>query len=180
MGGRMIKHILFPITYNCNLDCYFCKEKNKVLDRSAQDSVETIINGHAGKVPWIFITGGEPFLSEDLIWACDTLRAAGFKVGVTTNGTINKPEIADHVDRIGISIDGDKEFHDSARGDGVYDKAINFLKSIHGKCETIVMSVALADNKEALLKLKPILEEINPTYWQVQTDIHNPNVPIPV
>jgi len=42
------------------------------------------------------------------------------------------------------------------------------------------MSVALADNKEALLKLKPILEEINPTYWQVQTDIHNPNVPIPV
>jgi MoaA/NifB/PqqE/SkfB family radical SAM enzyme len=177
----VIHHILFPITYRCNLKCPFCKEWQKTSIVDIPAALAKIIE-QAGQVEWIFITGGEPLLVEELIWVCDELRNAGFKVGVTTNGTIFMPEILDHVDMIGFSIDGDKEFHDNSRGEGVYDKAINFLKYAKeaNKCETTVMSVALKDNQEALVKLKPILDEIDPTYWQVQTDVNNRDVPIPV
>jgi len=176
-----MKHVLFPITYNCNLKCSFCKEWQKDSVKDIPAAVDKL-KEKAGDVEWVFITGGEPLLVEELIWVCDELRAAGFKVGVTTNGTIFKPEILDHIDIIGVSIDGDKEFHDNARGEGVYDKAISFLQYAKdaNKCETAVMSVALEDNQDALQNLKPILEAIDPTYWQVQTDINNQGVPIPV
>jgi len=174
-----MSHILLQITFDCNLDCGFCSIKDNHRDAFVEECLVNI-KKKAGEVEWVFITGGEPLLVENLSEICDDLRAFGFKVGVTTNGTIFRPEIAEHVDRIGISIDGDKEFHDKSRGEGVYDKAITLLKAIKDKCETVVMSIALKDNQDALLRLKPIVEKIDPTYWQIRRDIHDPSVLIAV
>ena len=173
-----MNHILFPITRECNLDCSFCTSKDQPSD-DVEKCMEHILK-RAGQVEWVYITGGEPFMVSNLIEICDRLRAAGFKVGVTTNGTHFMPEVADHVDRIGISFDGDKDFHDTGRGKGVFDKALKLLKAVKDKCETVVMSVALKENQEALKKLKPIIEEIDPTYWQIQRDMENDSVLIAI
>ena len=47
-------------------------------------------DGRAGGAPYIICTGGEPLLQLDTP-AIDALHAAGFEVGVETNGTIEAP-----------------------------------------------------------------------------------------
>lgn len=173
-----MNHILFPITWTCNLSCKFCvaKDNKEVID--IDDSL-LALKSKVGVVEWVYITGGEPFLIETLPDVCDKIRSMGFKVGVTTNGTHFRPEIADHADRIGISLDGDKEYHDAYRGTGVFDKAVGLFNAIKGRCETVVMSVAFKSNEEALKKLKPVVEEMDPTYWQIQRDMYDPSVIVP-
>jgi MoaA/NifB/PqqE/SkfB family radical SAM enzyme len=172
-----MNHILFPITYDCNLNCEFCAVKN---NSSVVDIEKSLIalETKKGEVEWVYITGGEPFLIKNLSSVCDRIKAMGFKVGVTTNGTFFIPEIASHVNRIGISLDGDKEYHDAYRGTGVFDNALKLFNSVKGKCETVIMSVSFKENKEALDRLSKIIDILDPTYWQIQQDINNPIVEV--
>lgn len=172
-------HILFPVTYDCNLSCKSCAaKKNTPID--IKRALQNIKNAKKkfSRLKWVYITGGEPFLISNLPQICQELKDVDFKIGVTTNGTIFRPEIADYVDRLGASIDGDREYNDSYRGPGTFDKAMDLLKSVKDKCETVVMSVAFKDNQESLLKLKPIVEDLDPTYWQIQRDYFNPDLRI--
>lgn len=172
-----MNHILFPITYACNLSCAGCCAKSTaVID--IDKSLETIL-AKAGEIEWVYITGGEPFTIPNLADICDILKSKGFKVGVTTNGTFYRPEIADHVDRIGISFDGTKEYHDAYRGKGVYDSAIKLFNAVKGRCETVIMSVAFKENLEELKKLSNIVTGLDPTYWQIQRDMNDPSLIIP-
>jgi MoaA/NifB/PqqE/SkfB family radical SAM enzyme len=127
-------------------------------------------------VEWVFITGGEPFRVDNLPEICDTLKSWGFKVGITTNGTIFRPQIANHADRIGVSLDGDKKYHDDYRGEGVFDKAMSLIEALKNRCELIIMSTAFSTNQIPLLNLKPIVEKINPDFWQIQRDYNDPSV----
>jgi MoaA/NifB/PqqE/SkfB family radical SAM enzyme len=174
---NIINHILFPITYKCNLNCRFCAVKGSSGDIDIPKSLEAL-RTKIGEVEWVYITGGEPFLIKDLSSVCDQIKAMGFRVGVTTNGTYFRPDIAEHVDRIGISLDGDKEYHDAYRGPGVFDSAIKLFNAIKNKCETVIMSTAFKENYESLKKLKSVIENMNPTYWQIQRDIFNPELKI--
>lgn len=174
-----MNHILFPITYECNLNCAGCSSRvNESQFVEIDKNLDSIIKT-SEKIEWVYITGGEPFLIENLSEICDRLHESGFKVGVTTNGTFFRPEIADHVDRIGISIDGRQKYHDAYRGEGVYNKAIQLFHSVKNKCETVIMSVAFKENLEELKLLSSTIEELDPTYWQIQRDINDPNLIIP-
>jgi MoaA/NifB/PqqE/SkfB family radical SAM enzyme len=172
-------HILFPITYQCNLDCAFCC--SKALKKTAIDINKSVqaIKDNKSRIDWVYITGGEPFLLDNLFEVCQDLRDYGFKVGVTTNGTIFRHEIAFYVDRIGISLDGPKKYHDRYRGEGTFNKALSLFHAVKGKCETVIMSVAFKDNIEELTRLKPVVEELSPTYWQIQRDTNDYSVVIP-
>jgi len=169
--------ILLPVTYMCNLSCPKCCVSRNNTAIELEKSIKNLAE-HVGKIEWVYITGGEPLLLPNLFEVCDEVRAMGFKVGITTNGTIFNPDIADHVDRFGVSLDGHEEYHDAYRGEGVFKKATSLLKEVksRGKCETVVMSVAFKGNEEALLKLKPIVEQLDPTYWQIQRDATDPTV----
>jgi MoaA/NifB/PqqE/SkfB family radical SAM enzyme len=173
----IVAHVLFPITYECNLSCKSCpvRKREKISLQEAVRKLTTL----AGKVEWVYITGGEPFLVDNLPEVCEELGRS-FKVGVTTNGTIHRPEVADVVDRIGISIDGERDYHDAYRGKGVFDKALNLFKAIKGRCETVIMSVAFKDNIQSLIGLRPLIEEMDPDYWQIQRDINDPSIVLSV
>ena len=95
---------------------------------------------------WVYITGGEPFLHSGIIDICKKIKSFGKKIGVTTNGTVHNYDIIKYVDRIGVSIDGDKTYHDFYR-DNSFDKAFSFLKNIIGKVETVLMFTLFEENK---------------------------------
>lgn len=170
-----MNHILFPVTYKCNLSCKFCCAKS-TAEVDTDRCLDTI-KDKAKEVPWVYVTGGEPFILGDKLFdIVDKLKGYGFKTGVTTNGTFFVPEIAEHIDRLGVSLDGDEEYHDAYRGAGVFKSAVKLLEATKGKCETVVMSVVFKGNEEALKKLKPVVEKIDPTYWQLQRDQYDPTV----
>jgi len=137
------------------------------------------IRSKKGEVEWVFITGGEPFLIQGLDAVCDELKDLGFKVGVTTNGTFFRPEISARVDRIGISLDGDRAYHDAYRGPGVFDKAVELFYAIKGKCETVVMSAAFKENLDELIRFEAKVKEMDPDYWQIRQDYNDNSFEIP-
>jgi len=110
-------------------------------------------------------------LVKELPEICRELTRAGYKVGLTTNGTIDRPDIYPLINRFGVSLDGEKEYHDNYRGPGVFDKAWALLNKVNTICETVVMSTLYSDNQEPLNLLRPLVEQLNPSYWQITKDV---------
>ena len=69
------------------------------------DAVSATWPEEAGGVPYVVCTGGEPLLQLDAA-AIDALHAAGFEVGVESNGTIEAP---DGIDWLCVSPKGAAE-----------------------------------------------------------------------
>ena len=86
-----------------------------------------------GHKPVISIAGGEPTYFPYLVDLVEYARKElEFPVGLTTNGTLLNESQLERLAACGIgitiSLDGMRETHDSIRGEGNYDKAINLLK----------------------------------------------------
>ena len=57
--------LIFPITYQCNLNCFYCSEKNKKhITVNIEKGIE-LISKNINE--WIYITGGEPLLVSNIV-----------------------------------------------------------------------------------------------------------------
>ena len=160
--------IIFPITYRCNLSCSYCHQRLNKTDISIKKSICLIdkLNNE-----WVYITGGEPLILDEIYDVCDRLRSSGKKVGLTTNGTIHKYDIVNYVDRIGVSIDGPRDINDMTRGVGNYNKSITFLENIAGKTEVGIMCTVGDWNKDRLSEVEEIGNKYKCDFVQF-TDVH--------
>ncbi|HLV33048.1 MAG TPA: radical SAM protein [Chitinispirillaceae bacterium] len=113
--------ISVDITNRCNLQCkhcYFLKQNQKgelgdeeLLLRIQELKINYPSVMHAG---WL---GGEPLLRKELLVQCAQLFPLNM---IVTNGTIELPVINNSV--YNVSVDGTREYYESIRGTGVYDK----------------------------------------------------------
>ena len=156
--------IIFPITYNCNLNCSYCSEKRT----EAVDIEKGLILILASKEEWVYITGGEPLLVPELQSVCMRLREKGKKIGLCTNGTIHDFHILDYIDRIGVSIDGNETLTDGNRGKGTYKKAVEFLETAvtYPNLETVIMCTVLERNIMQEAHLEALGKRLGVTYFQ--------------
>ena len=141
-GARLpLKVYHFP-TNRCNLHCGYCLAKDLKEDNGKElDTSETISMMEEfkklGTVMWIF-GGGEPTVRNDLPELIEATKKMGMIVGMSSNG-YRIPEFLPAIKKINylqMSVDGPKEYHDSIRGKGSYDKlikAMEALKSINKK-----------------------------------------------
>jgi MoaA/NifB/PqqE/SkfB family radical SAM enzyme len=138
----------YAVTYRCNLKCRMCNIWNKEHTRpemTPDDIGRFFKKPH--QVRWLGITGGEPFLRDDLPQLAEAALAPSpslTALHVATNGTLTaKTEAFIHALRarhrklkmvFTISIDGPQDLHDKIRGaNGVWAKAIGtyrFLKTL--------------------------------------------------
>ncbi len=152
--------LLFSITYKCNLSCRYCGLKNCRPEPDMERCLK-LIETHP--CDWVLLTGGEPFLVPDLKEICLKIRSFGKKVGVTTNGTIHNYDIIQHVDRLGVSLDGGREKTDLYRGVGTFDSAMNFLANCVGRVETVLM----ATTNDAPAETEAIANDLGVDYLQI-------------
>ncbi|MEW5894410.1 MAG: radical SAM protein [Candidatus Omnitrophota bacterium] len=133
----------YAVTYRCNLKCKMCRiwNKDSPSEELQPDCLESLLKDARG-IYWFGITGGEPFLRDDIyeiaevaLKNCPDLRAIHF----ATNGTLT-----DRIERFmsrlrkthenaqivaTISIDGPPPLHDRIRGrEGVWSAAIESFK----------------------------------------------------
>jgi len=153
--------IIFPVTYKCNLNCVYCNVKNSRQEPNIDICLDLINKSDNN---WVFITGGEPLLRNDIIDICKNIKSFGKKIGLTTNGTTNNYEILKYIDRIGVSLDGDKEVTDKNRGDGVFEMALNYLKNC-SNIETVIMATIVKPLND--IEITKIAEKLNVDYLQV-------------
>ena len=133
----------FHITGRCNLRCKHCYRTEGDIEPLSYDEVINVIeqyktlrnsyNRQHGikKRGHINITGGEPFYRKDIR---EILRYLGdnkeyFSYGVLSNGALIDDEIIKilketEVSFVQLSIDGNREMHDSLRAPGDYDRTM--------------------------------------------------------
>ena len=165
--------ICLNISSNCNLNCVYCfnhnKHEKKLNFDQAKEFIDTIIKKTPNSKKYIIdLSGsGEPLLNLDLIlkianYAQELSNKIGREVLVTfiSNGTLLTPAIAkllqEHFILFGISLDGDKEFHDKNRkfinGEGSYDRIISNYQSIEDKQFVGVGMTYLPEDKPRILE----------------------------
>ena len=116
--------VVYNCTSRCNLRCLHCYSASQF---SADDSELT--TSEAKKLlsqiaevncPVVLFSGGEPLLRSDLFELLTEAKKLGLRTVLSTNGTLIDSAVADKlvevgVKYVGISIDGQEEFHDEFR-----------------------------------------------------------------
>lgn len=128
-------------SYKCNLACSYCKVGNAVSAAGSENELaiehfQNFIDISGSKN--VNITGGEPLFgtTKERTYAIieKALRSKVHSILINTNGTIPVPdfdfESEDTVIEFCVSLDGLKEEHDALRGEGTFEKAVEFMREM--------------------------------------------------
>jgi len=104
---------------------------------STQQIFHIIDEARKYEIKEILLTGGEPFLRDDIFEICKYSYDRGLRSIITTNGVLIEHDLAEaiaesKISHIHFSLDGTEETNDFFRGRGVFKKivaAINILDS---------------------------------------------------
>ena len=157
------RHLILELTEKCNLRCSYCVFSGSYLhfrehgSRSlsldtAQKAIRDFLDRSVGEHVISFF-GGEPLLELSLLqtiveFAVEYGKSLGKKprFALTTNGTLLTPTIVRYLFErnfyIDISLDGDKEIHDSyrkfhGRHDSVFDMIIKNMWDVAAEFPSI-------------------------------------------
>lgn len=146
-------HLILHVTNRCNLRCKTC-----FVDFNNQKGEKELTLGEIGEVGrylkglvWLDISGGEPFLRDDLPDICGQFDAGA--ISIPTNGFSSR-RIYDMTKEIrnktaaavavALSLDGFQKTNDYIRGDNCFKRAIETLqllkkvKGIRVKINTVL------------------------------------------
>lgn len=145
----MIESMSIIISTACNLNCPHCLSKSGVPSQSELSAEELI--EYLKKIKRLMslkITGGEPFnpyVKDKTYKIIDYCINNGINVQINTNGTYLIPDFNFPKERITfqVSLDGFREKHDAIRGNGVFDKTVEFIRTYRDKYKIIVTTVIM-------------------------------------
>lgn len=80
--------IKLNITKKCNLRCKHCFINEYQGEMPIEEIFDLIDDFHKNRLPILFITGGEPFIRNDLIDILLYLKNTSINVNLATNGTL--------------------------------------------------------------------------------------------
>ncbi len=146
------------VTYRCNAKCYMCNTW-----QFPSPATEEITPGDLSSLPplnFVNITGGEPFMREDLADIVEVMRGKAERIVVSTNGyfTDRVVALAKRFPDIGVrvSIEGLPSANDELRGleDG-FDHGMRTLLQLRELgCKDIGFGITVSDrNADDLLEL---------------------------
>lgn len=168
---KRLSHVILHITERCNLHCRTCFVKKSARDLPLPDA--RAIAGKLGRVAWLDIGGGEPFLHADLIAICKAFQCGS--ITIPTNG--QEPDvIVPLVERLrsevrgeltlAVSVDGFEAVNDAIRGAGAYAKALATLAGLRALPGVVVKvnTVICSENVEQLTQFVRYVRTLNPDY----------------
>ena len=173
-------YLSYEVTHRCNLNCKHCyiNKRSIMIDKELKaEDVEFFLSKiNKYNLPLnIQVTGGEPLLRKD-IWEIievvskHTMESWTFN----TNGLLINKEIAEklesyNVDKVYISLEGDKESHEYLRGKGTFEKVLEAIR-IFNKYTSIPVEINTMVTKrypDTIKRVVKILSSKNLKYNQV-------------
>ena len=126
---------LIAVTYRCNAKCYMCNVWQYPTKPKEEISVEDI-NKIPGGLSFANITGGEPFLREDIEEIANVVLSKTKRLVISTNGYYTEKivALARKYPQIGVrvSIEGLQEANDELRGlRGGFNHGLRTLIELH-------------------------------------------------
>ncbi|MFO8057464.1 MAG: radical SAM protein [bacterium] len=139
-------YLIYFVTHRCNARCSFCFNRGNQEKANADDELDArevykIAEKFRGVIH-VTLTGGEPFLREDLYEPARAFVNAGAEsLTIATNGTLTErivetagqlldefPGLSFDLD---LSVDGPAELHDRLRGvPGAHEKVMTSAKKL--------------------------------------------------
>lgn len=127
------------ITTSCNLRCAYCSHFSSPgdvqEDLPLDEWLAFLAELSSAAVMQVTLSGGEPFLRQDLRGVIEGIVANRMRFSILTNGTLIDEEMAAFIastsrcDTIQVSIDGAVPIsHDAFRGSGNFTKAIRGIR----------------------------------------------------
>jgi SynChlorMet cassette radical SAM/SPASM protein ScmE len=156
--------VTLNITNRCNLQCLYCgvsATKNRLGDLSLEEWKEVVDELARKKVFHLLISGGEPFMREDLSELLDHILGYHFRVSINSNGTLFNDEALSRIcksgrlDYIQVSLDGpDSQTHDRVRGKGSFERTMKGVEALHRwKAPFSFFVVVCRNNKDSLERI---------------------------
>ncbi len=129
--------VQWHLTERCNLSCTHCYQTGGKTDELSLLEIKDVLDEitemlqawseayQLGFSPSLNITGGEPFLRQDLFAALAEMGARGFALYLLTNGTLVDQKKATalaelQVKGVQVSMEGPEEIHETIRGKGSF------------------------------------------------------------
>ncbi|MDP6452653.1 MAG: heme d1 biosynthesis radical SAM protein NirJ [SAR202 cluster bacterium] len=126
--------VIWNLIRRCNLCCKHCYSISADTEfpgeLTTEEVLEVMDDLREFGVPSLILSGGEPLLRPDLFEIGKRAKALGFYIGLSTNGTLIRPEHIEPIkeagfDYLGISIDGLGKTHDTFRQmEGAFDASL--------------------------------------------------------
>jgi len=173
----MPKEVCVIVTYRCNAKCNMCnvwQNPTKPADEITPANIDKLPSG----LNFINITGGEPFVRQDIAEIIKVVKPKTKRIVISTNGYFTERIIAlcsKYPDLgIRISLEGLPKTNDSIRGmqDG-FDRAFRTLLALRKMgCKDIGFGMTVQDvNCKDLLPLYELSDALN--YEFATATLHN-------
>lgn len=146
--------LIWELTNRCFSNCIYCSgafpKKQGCCEMPYADKKKLVNELIENKLFAVNLSGGEPFLSDDLLWITDSLTAAGIKVMIATSGLVHdskmisklivNPDVA-----FNVSLDSfHNEINDLHRGVlQSADRVKAFLDMLASKCTYVALECVL-------------------------------------
>jgi MoaA/NifB/PqqE/SkfB family radical SAM enzyme len=182
-----LNHLYINPLEKCNLKCKICYTRKTDPILTQEQMVEFIKRyRQSHKLQTITFCGGEVFALKYFPELINTLTSDGIFIQTITNGTIDRLDAITTPNMVNliVSLDGLKDFHDANRGEGNFNKSLNFLKKakalgFHKEIFSIITHQNLPHIDEFENYLNTALQEkLNITYHPRKPPtylLHNPN-----
>jgi len=168
----------WSVTGLCNLNCRHCyleAPSGRYGELSFEDSVRVIEELERANTREVTLTGGEPFLRDDLPDLIEMLCRKRIRITeIYTNGLLLSDDLLTGIRKLGldpsfqISFDG-LGAHDYMRGtDGIEADVIEAIRKVRAAGLPVVVSTALDQvSKECLADTYRLLKGLGLRFWRV-------------
>lgn len=167
------------VTERCNLFCLHCIRKVKStgncdfsLDKLKflLDRVDDLFKQHT-----YVISGGEPTLHPHFCEVIKQIIKSEGSVAITTNGTNADSFVPLRADakniNVQVSLDGDREVHDSIRGVGTFNLAVKSIKDLLASGFPVtVASVVNKINVDSFFQLAETVSRLHIPSWSLSME----------
>lgn len=179
-----IQHLVLHVTKKCNFRCRHCFVDFSDIPKDLTLKEIEAISKTVGRLLWLDIGGGEPFLRKDLAEVVALFRFE--ELSIPTNGWFQREIVTTvrqlaarlgHRLTIVLSIDGPRETHDEIRKQpGSFDRLMETfqeLRQIPGP-RVAFLSTLCERNADELLELVRYTHSLRPDYHAVNILRGNP------
>ena len=154
--------IQLHLTERCNITCTHCYQSGKSSDEMSLAEIRSVIGEVADMLgEWsaaydvtfsssFNITGGEPFLRQDIIPVLEELADKRIDAYLLSNGILITKDKAEVLSRLGVkgvqvSIEGPEKIHDAIRGKGSLKRSLSGIQCLLDAGIEVTMNTTLSD-----------------------------------
>jgi len=154
--------IQLHLTERCNLKCTHCYQSGKSSDELSLSEIRSVIGEVADMLgEWsaaydvafsssFNITGGEPFLRQDIFPVLEELADKRIDAYLLSNGILITKDKAEVLSRLGVkgvqvSIEGPEEIHDAIRGKGSLKRSLSGIQCLLDAGIEVAMNTTLSE-----------------------------------